>query len=833
MQMRGVRRGGCNTDMGASTTKLKRDWFGGINQLPDRSKINFETEYALLVNGRVRDNSVTPIAGPLDITAGLPTNATVQGIYGIGRFLLVFAGGSAYVKDYSAAEPSWYAIAGFAMSTTEPKIYAEAIPASTVNFIRTATQDNNFKSPVALTGLRNSSPQAIICMDGVSQPWLIFPDGSARVTQDFGDWVFDTAAEYVPIAKMPFYYNGILYCVGPDERGVFNQIFRSVTGRPCDFQIIVTTTGARPASATEATYGAPALAERVDFDEITFIGPINTADGSFLVTTAQNSYIVTPDFDNTICSEPTFVKQYLFSIGAVNDESVTDVLGDTTLIHARGIRSFNGVNQLRFEGKYAPFNIRVNRLIENQIQTICAATTWENYAVYSVNTAHGYGILWYDMLLSQFVSLDLYDNQYPFIQFAAVTVGTINKIFALSNDGRVVELLAGTRQRCVVQLADLVAGDDNLLISLDEVSALFSYGETAGYAEVSYTLDGRFIGAEASALPAADLAPSAGVIPVSGQLVVSADSTTPLIFRLKQLVGLGARVSVAISWNTDARLVETTISTTAQGPRTKREADSFFVEPLKIILIGSDAALGSEPAALNLAIKRENPDYVVGLGSHTFLGTANDVRLRLVQHWDNLYALGRFFASPGPGEIDTSNGEPFFQYVRQGVGRYSYLELGGFARVYLLNSGYNSAGVQVEPDNLNEATIGESLQSVWLQDQIASSPRLFNFVVLGSPPRSSTAAQQSALDTIPFAATGVDAVFSGLGNYERIESEQRVVYVNAGTGGNPAIAFTTPARSDSAVRLTDLGYVRLTLRPLSALIEFVDADGEVRDRRLL
>jgi len=815
------------------STKVKRDWFGGINQLPDRSKIKFDSEYALLINGRVRDNSVSPVLGPADITEGLPTNATVQGIYGIGKFLLVFAGGAAYVKDYSTGGAAWYTIAGFSMSSTAAKIWAEAIPASTVNFVRKLPSDTNIRSNINLEGLRNSTPQAIICMDGVSQPWLIFPDGSARVTQTFDQWVYDSAAEYVPVAKMPFYYNGILYCVGANADGVFNQILRSVTGRPCDFQILVSATGQKPAGVSEADYGAPQLAERVDGDAITYIGAVNSGDGSFLVTTAQNSYLVTPDVDSLICGEPTFIKTYLFSIGAVNEESVTDVLGDTTVIHARGIRSFNGVNQLRFEGKYAPFNIRINRLIANEIQTICASTTWENYAIYSVNTVHGYGLLWYDMLLQQFVSLDLYDNQYPLIQFAVVTVGSVNKIFALSNDGRVLELLAGARQRCVVQLADLVPNDNDLLHSLDGVYALFSFGEVSGYAEVGYSIDGRFIGAEDNILPAAALAPVAGVVPVSGRLVLDADSSIPLFFRFKQLGGLGSRLSTYVSWNTDAQLTSLTLDTTEQGPRGKSAtADDLFVEPLKVILIGADAQLSADATALNLAIKKENPDYVIGLGSHTYLGTADDIRMRLYEHWNNIKALGKFYAVPGPAELDVSVAEPFFQYVRQTPSRYSRLDVGGFASFYLLNSGYDESGTQVEPANLTEATIGESLQSVWLADQTAENNTLFNFVILGSPPRSSTAYQQSALDTIPFAAYGVDAVFSGLGNYERIESDQRVVYINSGTGGNALTSFTTP-RDDSAVRISSFGYVRITLRPLSALIEFVDSNGDVLDRRLL
>jgi hypothetical protein len=814
----------------ANITVSKRDWFGGINQLPDKSKVDFATEYALLVNGRVRDNTVTPVDGPADVTEGLPTNAAVQGIYGIGRFLLVFAGGLAFYRDYQTNDGVWYNVSGFAMSATAPKIWAEAIPASTVNFIRSATDGDNIKSPVRLNGVRNSSPQAIICMDGETQPWLIFQDGSARITQDFNQWTKDNA-EYVPIAKYPFYYNGILYCIGRDLTGTFNQIYRSVTGRPCDFLIIVDVDGNK--TGTETERGAPALAERVDFNEVTFIGPINAADGTFLVCTHENSYTVTPDYDDLIASEPTYRKQFLFSVGAVNDESVTDVLGDTTVIHSRGIRSFNGVQQYRFEGKYAPFNLRINRLIEDYIQSTSAAVTWENYAAYAVQTAHGYGILWYDMLLSQFVSLDLYRNQDPIIQFANVTVGTVNKLFARTSTGRILELFAGARQRCYVQLADLMtpAEDSDLLHSIDRVTAVFSYGSVTGHAEVAITADGRYAGAATASLPAQQIAADAGVIPVTGNLVLGDDNTNPLIFGVRNIANLSSRAGVGVSWNTDARLVQLSVETEVQGPRAKAQNNVSNTAPLKIIFLGADANLTSDSELVNTLIKRENPSYVIGAGSHTYLGTAGDINLRLAYHWNNLHSNGLFYAVPGPAELDTSSGEPFFQYVRQYPTRYSILHT-GFADIFLFNSGFNTAGTQVEPDNLDGPTLAESTQALWLAREVAASAAPYQFVVMGTPPRSSAGVAAAQLDAINFTAVGANAVISGLGAYERIEDAKRVTFFNVGTGGNTLPSFGTP-RSDSAVRISSYGYLRLTLTPLSALFEFVSAGGDVLDRRIL
>lgn len=816
----------------AGTTIVKRNWYGGINQLPDPAKVNIETEYTLLINGRVRENSVQPVNGPLNITAGLPNGTNRQGIYGIGRFLLVFLDGLAYYKDYSAATPVWHQVVDFEMSATAPKIWVKAIPASTLNFVRKATDDTDIKSPVALSGTRNSSPQALIAMDGVSQPWLIFPDGSARLTQTFTQWTIDNA-EYVPIGKFPFYYNGILYCIVRDASGAYNQICRSVTGRPCDFVIIVGENGLP--NGNEQERGATALADRVDFSDVTSIGPINATDGAFLVTTAENSYTVTPDYtpENLIAGEPTFRHQFLFSVGAVNDESVTDVLGDTTIVHSRGIRSFNGVQQFKFEGKYAAFNLKINRLLEGIVQTVSAVITWENYAVYSVQTIHGYGLLWYDMLLDRFVSLDLYDNFDPVVQFATLTYQSVNKLFALTNTGQVYELFAGDLQPCVVLLPDLLPESDDLLHELQQVSAVLTGSVTDGYAEVFYMMDGTYIGSVTRAVPAEDLAPDAGVVPISGKLTLNSKSSTiPILFGLKSLRALGARITTGLRWNTGARLVETTLTTDTQNNRAPAAMLTPAESTIKIIFIGSDAQLSTDSSELNAAIKEENPDLVIGLGSHTFLGTAADVATRLIPHWNNIHEIGRFYATPGPAELDASVGEPFFQYVRQYPTRYSVVHT-AFADIFLFNSGFNSAGAQVEPDNLDGPSLATSSQAQWLARETAASTRRFKFLALGTPPRSSIDGYaQAALDALPFSANGIEAVLSGRGNYERLEDSKRVTFFNVGTGGNNLGEFGTP-RADSAVRISTLGYVRLTLAPLSALFEFVTAAGEVLDRRLL
>ena len=816
-------------------TIVKRDWYGGINQLPDRAKINFAAEYALMVNGRVRDNSVTPVNGPVDITAGLPTEAAVQGLYAFGEYLFVFAGGRAYYRNYSNATPGWEAIPSLQLSETA-QIEAVEIPESYTNFIRYGTDDDDREAPVVFRGTKNSSPSSIFVTDGVNQPWIILRNFSARVTKTYAEWTIDVP-EYVPIMRHPYWSpDGILYGIIADNSGIFNTIVRSVSGSPLNFCIIVDRAGNKV--GTEAEGGAPALSYRVDYSENTYIGPINTASGSYLVTTARNTYLVTPDYTRLRAGEPTFTKQYLFDIGALNQNCVVGVNGDTTVVHSRGIRSFNGVAQLKFEGKFAPFNLRINKLMENIIQTAAAAGQFENYAVYALQTVHGYGLLWYDMLLERWVSLDLYSNQSPVTQFATVSAGAVDKMFFRTQDGRIFELFQGPVEKCTVFLADLLpmdnngSSDDSGLHSVESVYLVFSDGNTSGYAAVGYYIDGAYIGSVTSDLVRQGVAESAVVTPVTSDLVITAASTRPLTFSLASLAAVGCRARLGITWNTAARLVSATVDTQNQKPRQKATYDQEFIPATKIILVGSDANLTDESSALNLRIKKEKPALVIGLGSHTFNGTSTDVAQRLSYHWNDLHNIGKFYAAPGPGEMDTSVGEPFFQFVRQTPSRYSILQVGDI-KFFLLCAGINSAGTQVEPDNLDGPTLVDSTQCEWLKYELRNSTAAYNFLVLGTPPRSSVPGVESAdWNAFPFATYGVDAVFAGLGNYERLEDAARIVFVNSGTGGNPLVPFGPP-RSDSAVRISQLGYVRLTITPLSALVEFVLTDGTVADRRLL
>ena len=215
----------------------KTNWLGGMNQLSDITKLK-EDEYWVLINARIRKNAVEAVNLPLDVTNNLSTVGNIQDITAAGSLLVAFAGGQAF---YKLTNGTWQPIASFTMGSTEPRVFTALIPSSTVNFTRAVTSSTG---TLTLGGAVGATPSALIVMDGVNQPWIIFPNGTSRVTGTYLNWSI-TVPEYVPVANFPMFYNGVLYAVAPEiltpTTGTkYNQIVRSVTGAPLNFVVAVT-----------------------------------------------------------------------------------------------------------------------------------------------------------------------------------------------------------------------------------------------------------------------------------------------------------------------------------------------------------------------------------------------------------------------------------------------------------------------------------------------------------------------------------------------------------------------------------------------------------------
>jgi len=823
---------------------IKYRWSGGMNQFDDPANIDFATEYYLGVNVRIRGGVVSPVAGPLNITSDLPADGAVQGMYGVGNFLVVFIAGSAYYKDYTAAVPVWNPVIGFSPNMTKTgRIYACAIPTSTVNYIRTSNNAVNYKQGVSLSGTRNSSPTGFVIMDGFSLPYIIFSNGTSRQINSFGMWTKDNP-EYVPVGILPFYHDGILYCIGADLNGNFNQIYRSVSGRPLDFMVAVDINGNK-ISNLEAESGAPAVAYRVDYDDVTYIGAITTVDQGFLICTAKNSYIVLPDYVNTIFSEPTYSNQFLFSVGAVNSNSVTDVSGDTTVIHYRGIRTFNGVATAKFEGKNAPFNLKINALLDGFVQSSVACTTYDNYAVYAVQTKYGYGLLWYDTLFSQWVSIDLYPATSAIVMFATVVVGLVNKLFYYTADNQLFECFAGGNLSPAVYLGEIVptaydTAQRSMVArgqhAISNIYAMFADGTTQGVAEIAIYGD-RVRQAVNNQVIAGTVTAPVGLYQSDPYMPAATNNTQRPIFDFQSISSFCTRAGILISWSNNSKLMGLKVTTEQNNEvaiiTTLPAGTATTVTSRTLIFVGNDGVLNANRSALNAMIKSENADAVFGLGNHTVSpGNLASIATYLAPYWDYNLDNGTFHATAGPNEVDATSGEPFYGYVRQGANRRTTYRLGP-VDVYLLNDGFNGSGAQTDPLNQTGADYQHSQSCQWLAGEIAASTARMQVVCFHTSPRTSAnefTPGNAILDGVNWSALGVNVlVTSSARSLERLHGADGLVYLNSGGGGQSLSSGFASPLAGSAYRGLVYGYLRATVSSLSALWEFVGADGTVLD----
>lgn len=764
----------------------KTNWLGGINQLSDITKLK-EDEYWVLINARVRKNAVEAVNLPLDVTNNLSTVGNIQDITAAGSLLVAFAGGQAF---YKLTNGTWQPIASFTMGSTAPRVFTALIPSSTVNFTRAVTSSTG---TLTLGGPVGATPSALIVMDGVSQPWIIFPDGTSRVTGTYLTWSI-AVPEYVPVANFPMFYNGVLYAVAPEilvpkDGTKYNQIVRSVTGAPLNFVVAVTPAGNKT-SANETEGGALAMATNVDYNNVTCLAPMNANDGGFFVGTQNSSFLVYPDYNNLIYAEPTFRNQSITSIGPLNPDSVVDVLGDVAFVHDTGIRSFNGITQFRFEGRNAPFSGPINSLIDGITQTSSATGTHDNYALFAVTTIYGNGILWYDMLLQKFASLDIYPGVGTILKFASTLDNGTRYTYFMTATG--VYRLFGSDQKATVTLygSEIVPSDNYKSVKMQSLRLGFNGVAAGGTVEASLYVNGQYCNRKVVTInPLPFNAQSSVSIPYNGGLSDGVFASAEINFM--DVAPEGDRVGVMIRFDTDGLLISACAEVQQAGVWPK-------VNPFGIIgsvayetfaVIGNDGipdivggalpptftlAEVAQRKAVNARIRNINSlTKVIGTGNHNYgipgvsSGTAVTIPQTIVPFWDAI--RDKLLFVPGQFDNDAAAASPLFNY-QQHLRYFQYTS--EYVDIFLINTGYDTTMFQTEIDNLVAPgqNISVSIQFQWLKNALANSTKKHKWVVVHQPPFTSGNDFYSATNTnanllfiqaVPFKNWGATVLLAG------------------------------------------------------------------------
>lgn len=452
----------------------------GLNAWLDPIKVPELEQYPLLINGRNRDGSIAPILRPslLDLPAG-----KYQGIYSARNYSIVFISGLAYYRDFSVPNSPYNQIAGFQLDANVDVIYAWLVPNSSSNFGRQAVSNIDASAGIKLSNPTTGSPACLLCQDGINQPWIIEPNGAARVTQTWEQWSQD-AREYVPIGTMMVYQGAILYLVSADG----TKLLRSVSGRPLDFMVVISTNGDKLPGQD-----AYSVSHAVSFDTIKAINPVPSEFQDIYLSTGNNSYFVRPDFSNTVFNEPTFKNIPLFETGSNNPFSLIQLLGDIKLIDTGGLRSFNSVMQTQRESNNTPFSKEVTKFFSRDVvQGFTCAKKFDDLGYFAVQTVYGPGVLIYDELTEQFVGLDLYKDLTQIKMFSEVKVGTVRKLLFITTDNKAYEFGGGTSyETCSVYVGDFPCANGSQEQSVNKIHLIFTRVLGPGIVSASVYVDGK------------------------------------------------------------------------------------------------------------------------------------------------------------------------------------------------------------------------------------------------------------------------------------------------------------------------------------------------------
>lgn len=378
-------------------TIIRADFSGGMNySLGDSSKLE-SSEYVFLSNGRSRNGRIVPVKSPVRLE--LPVAGLVQGIYGAGDFLLVFVSGEAYYKR--TTDSYFTKVKTLRLSSTAARIWAEVVPASTINRSRLLTASENEAAGVKFSGFVPGTPAGVVVSDGTNRPWVIFATGEARPLATYDEWDVNGTREYVPTGITNLVWaNGRLYGL------VNNAVVGSVTGRPTDFVVNIDAAGDKPASEEEG--GAESLGHRADFSTALSLSRTNV--GSLLLATASSVYVLTPDFDNTLFGEHTFTQQQVSNVGVASPLSGISLEDDFAYVDLQGPKVLREVSYTKDAPAEAGFASKLAGLFEGVTQSDTAAVVFNTYAYFLVQTIFGSALAVWDILNKRWTSVDQYQG---------------------------------------------------------------------------------------------------------------------------------------------------------------------------------------------------------------------------------------------------------------------------------------------------------------------------------------------------------------------------------------------------------------------------------------
>lgn len=534
------------------TPRIQNAFIGGLSQFLDSTRLQ-ENQYSWLSNGRVRFGTVKPVQLPEDFTTGLPVGGVIQG--GIDTFghLFVFVNGNAYHRDLAGGSTTFVLLPGWSAMDATADIFCERVEASTINYKRESA-DGNATAVVNLTDPIDGSEQCIVVQNRVNQPRIIAADLSTRIVNNYNDWDKDTDREYVPIGGPMLFHDGVLYTISVDG----SEVYRSVSGRPLDHMITITSDGDK--LPNEVDGGAHKNAIKPAYGTVTCLGDLDTDDGAIFIGMETASYVSIPKDDEFVWAEPLYRNIRLSPKGVVNSHSFSRISGNTVFITPNGIESFDAIARKNQRGSTEVFSLQIARALEGIAQNVCAVGRLGDYYLFSLDTIYGPRIAVFDNLLNVFVSLDAFPTVVTSAvkQFINVQVNNTERLFAITVDSQLVEMYSGATSDCQLYVGDWVEREVNDEVYVTGVTCSFHKVFEDGTYSANPTIDGEQLGSRAEAIESVteEAYPKT---PPFGNAVENAAVVSKLDFRDQE--AKGRRFGALIEWDFDAELSAVQVDT--------------------------------------------------------------------------------------------------------------------------------------------------------------------------------------------------------------------------------------------------------------------------------
>ena len=822
-----------------SRTYTFNQFVGGLNLINDSTKLG-PNEYPFLSNGRVRFNKLKPTKKPSIFESELPSFTKTQAIYGYGSYLLIFGDGKAYWRDFNSTNQTFYEVNNVALDASVERIFSTAFPASTINYQRKSGTTPDADKVLGLSDI--GSPAAALVTDGLvnTQPLVILPDGTARVTKNYSQWMnASNEREYVPTGlTFPQYIGPRLYGAIRDSQGRITKLVRSVSGRPLDFMVVIDTEGNK---IEEEAGDAEAVSHSVDFNEITGVGKIPSEGGEFLVSSLTQSTIVQPDLQSTIFGEPTFRDLSLFPTGMMNPYSIGDNNGDTVFIDQTGVRSFNAILQLKNEGRNSEFSAKISKvfgeegsIIQNANQ-VCAIN-FNNYLLFSVNSIYGPVVLVFDTLIGQWVSIDFYrDEGIDYIkQFAEIRTNGIRRLFAISSN-KVFEMFAGDTATCRLQVGDFPQPEDKTSEAIQEAYVGLVNINESGQVQCTNYADNKRIQTLHKSITGAQITET---LPAAVPFLSEEDEKIKqrsIPFKFSE-TSRGRKSGVIVEFNFDAELNEVTLESEAQSGSTYREQSLQEQEisteqtyPFEFAFTADDGATTQgDRESVRRIIRDRNPDFIIHGGDIDY---EDDVENNITVPWGKYRDQDRFWAALGNHDIDGDNGKEVIDLLRFPNNSRYYNRGYRNVEVFIYNSGWDTGSVLREPHG-NDVN---SQQGKWLRTKLAASTARFKIVVMHHPPYTNGIYSPGFPDIrLPFKSWGADIVLSGHAHiYERFYVDS-FPYVVCGIGGHSLRALPTTFTQEPEVQFNEnYGCLFCKVDRFNMEFRLIDNQGNIQDRFMI